>query len=198
MIASLRGILQHIGSDHIVIETGGVGLQVYAPRPVLANLGAIGDIVFVYTLLIVREDALTLYGFADLEQRTTFETLLSVSGVGPRVAINLLSAITLDELQLAVAHGDSARLARTPGIGKKTAERLILELKDKLKLSGVVGIPADMPPAALALNNELAELLVNLGYSSAEAGAAIAALPSDAPVNLEDRLRLALRYFGGA
>lgn len=199
MIASVRGIIRFIGADHAVIETGGIGYLVYAPRPVLERLGAVGDEAHLHTLMIVREDSLSLYGFTTPEQRVLFETLLGVTGIGPRVALNVLSAITPDELRLVVAQKDATRLARVPGIGKKTAERLILELQGKLDLKGLPTItPAEAPPAIYSINNELADLLVSLGYSSAEASAAIAALPADAPTDLEERLRLALRYFGGA
>ena len=196
MIASLRGILRALGANHGIVETGGVGFLIYAPRSVLSNLGAIGDEVFLHTLLIVREDALTLYGFATLEQRNFFETLLSVPGIGPKVALNLLSVSTPDEIRLTVAHNDTNRLSRVPGIGKKTAERLILELKSKLHLQNLPDLPADTSPAASTINDELAGLLISLGYSSTEASAAIAALPADAPLTLEERLRTALRYFG--
>jgi Holliday junction DNA helicase RuvA len=198
MIASLRGTLIHTGVDHLVIETGGVGYLVYAPRPVLGVAGAIGDTLFLYTALIVREDSMTLYGFATVEQRQLFESFLSVSGVGPKVALSLLSMGAPEEIRGAIAHGDTARLARVPGIGKKTADRLVLELKGKLDLKGLPTPAAGTPPAAVAVNNELAELLTSLGYSGPEAAAAIAALPADAPADLEERLRLALRYFGGA
>ncbi|MFV9506762.1 MAG: Holliday junction branch migration protein RuvA [Oscillochloridaceae bacterium umkhey_bin13] len=197
MIASLRGTLAQIGTDHLVIESAGVGFLVYAPRPVLGNLGSIGEPVFLYTMLIVREDSLTLYGFATMAQRQLFENLLSVSGVGPRLALAMLSSGEPDELRSAIAHGDTNRLARVPGIGKKTAERLVLELKGKLDLSGLAPAAAAANPAATALNRELAELLTSLGYSAAEAASALAALPNDAPENLEERLRLALRHFGG-
>jgi Holliday junction DNA helicase RuvA len=194
-----------LSTDHLVVETGGVGYLVYAPRPVLSNLGAPGDEVSLQTVLVVREDALTLYGFATAEQRSLFEKLLSVTGVGPRIALALLSAATPDEIRLAVAQNDSARFARVSGIGKKMAERLVLELKGKLDLKNLpTSAPSDQAgqtgaaPAALAVNSDLADLLVSLGYSSTEASAAIAALPPDAPQDLEERLRLALRYFGGA
>lgn len=199
MIASLRGTLIHIGLDHLVLEAGGVGYLVYAPRPVLGSVGAVGDALFLYTMMIVREDSMTLYGFASVEQRALFESLLSVSGVGPKVALSLLSAGTPDEMRFAIAQGDTTRLSRVPGIGKKTAERLVLELKGKIDLKGLpVPVPgqAATGPGA-ALNGELAELLTSLGYSAAEAAAAIAALPADAPPDLEERLRLALRFFGG-
>jgi Holliday junction DNA helicase RuvA len=198
MIASLRGTLIYIGADHLVVEASGVGYLVYAPRPVLGSVGVLGDEVFLLTVLIVREDAMTLYGFATREQRALFESFLSVSGVGPKVALSLLSAGQPDEIRSAIAHSDTARLARVPGIGKKTAERLVLELKGKLDVKGLPAPAPGTPPAAVAVNNELGELLVSLGYSAAEAASAIAALPADAPAELEERLRLALRYFGSA
>jgi Holliday junction DNA helicase RuvA len=205
MIASLRGTLQAVGTDSLVLETGGIGFLVYAPRPLLSSVGAPGEQVFLHTMLIVREDSLTLYGFGTTEQRALFETLLGVSRVGPRVALAVLSSATPEEVRLAVAQNDSARLARVPGIGKQTAERLIVELKGKLDIKqmptaagGAASTAASAPPAALAANAELVDLLVSLGYSSAEASAAVATLPADAPDDLEERLRLALRYFGGA
>lgn len=198
MIASLRGILRSVGVNHLVVETGGVGYLVYAPRPVLESLGSIDEQVFLQTLLVVREDSLTLYGFTTLEQRALFETLLSVSGIGPRIALALLSSLAPDEIRVAVANSDTARFARVPGIGKKMAERLVLELKGKLDIKHLPTTVAGLPAAAITANNELASLLMSLGYSSAEASAAIAALPPDAPADLEERLRLALRYFGSA
>ena len=197
MIALLRGTLVQIGVDHLVIETSGVGFLVYVPRSLLSSAGAPGDILSLYTTLIVREDALSLYGFSTIEQRELFERLLSVSGVGPRVALSMLSSGTPAEISYAIVQGDTARLARTPGVGKKTAERLVLELKGQLNLSGLPPVAAGSP-TNLALNQELADLLSSLGYSNAEAATAIAALPSDAPPDLEERLRLALRFFGSA
>ncbi|GIW00053.1 Holliday junction branch migration protein RuvA [Roseiflexus sp.] len=195
MIASVRGTLIAVAADHVVIETGGIGWMIYAPRQVLAAPGDIGAEMRLFTCLIVREDALTLYGFKTVEQRQLFETLLSVTGVGPQAALNLLSSGTADELRLAIATGDVARLARTPRIGKKLAERLVLELKGKLDIKGLPVAPG-VSPAVAAVNAELSEMLVSLGFSSAEAATAIAALPPDAPLDLEERLRLALRYFG--
>ena len=197
MIALLRGTLVQIGADHLVVETSGVGFLVYVPRSLLSSAGAPGDVLSLYTTLIVREDALSLYGFSTIEQRELFERLLSVSGVGPRVALSMLSSGTPAEISHAIVQGDTTRLARTPGVGKRTAERLVLELKGKLNLSGLPPV-ATGSPTNLALNQELADLLSSLGYSNAEAVAAIAALPSDAPPDLEERLRLALRFFGSA
>jgi Holliday junction DNA helicase RuvA len=194
MIASIRGTLLSAGVDHAVVETGGVGFLIYAPRTVLGALGELGSEVRLYTHLHIREDLLALYGFATVEQRGLFEMLLAVSGIGPKVALNLLSAAAPDELRVAIAGGDTTRLARVPGIGKKTAERLVLELRGKLDLKGLPP-SASATPALLAINSELAETLVSLGFSAGEANAAIAALPSDAPPDPAERLRLALRYF---
>ncbi|GAB4208865.1 MAG: Holliday junction branch migration protein RuvA [Roseiflexaceae bacterium] len=196
MIASIRGTLLFIGVDHAVVEAGGIGYQVFAPRPVLAGLGELGSEVRFYTHMHIREDVLALYGFSTSDQRHLFETLLGVSGIGPKVALSVLSSGAPDEIRMAIASGDTARLGRVPGIGKKTAERLVLELKGKVEVKGVAAPAAT--PALTALNNDLAETLVALGFSSAEANAAINALPADAPPTLEDRLRLALRYFGSA
>ena len=195
MIASVRGTLLFVGVDYAVVETGGVGLMIYAPRNVLGALGEIGGEVRFYTHLHIREDLLALYGFASPDQRHLFETLLGISGIGPKVALSLLSSAPPDELRATIAGGDTARLSRIPGIGKKTAERLVLELRGKLELKGVPA-PSGATPALMALNNELAEMLIGLGFTAAEASAAIAALPADAPPELDERLRLALRYFG--
>ena len=132
MIASLHGTLAFVGQDHAIVETGGVGYLVYAPRTVLGALPSVDEKVKLHTYLVVREDALTLFGFATVQQRALFEMLLGVSGVGPRVALNLISGVQPDELRAAVAQNDTARLARVPGIGKKSAERLVLELRGKL------------------------------------------------------------------
>lgn len=197
MIASIRGTLLSSGADHLVLETGGVGFLIFAPRSVLASAGSPGDTLQLYTNLQVREDSLTLYGFSSPAQRQLFETLLGVSGIGPKVALSLLSSASPDELRAMIAAGDVARLSKVPGIGKKTAERLVLELKGKLDLRGLPAASASTPALA-SLNADLADMLAGLGFSAAEANAAIAALPADAPPDLEDRLRLALRYFGGA
>ncbi len=202
MIASLRGSVEAIGLDYVILNVAGVGYLVYAPRPVLANLPAIGDELHLHTYLVVREDSLTLYGFASAQQRALFETLLGVSGVGPKVALNLIGSVDPDELRLVVANGDTARLARVPGIGKKMSERLVLELRGKLDLKTLPTAASTAQTASsasvLGVNSELKELLINLGYSNAEATSAIAALPADAPTELEERLRVVLRYLGSA
>jgi Holliday junction DNA helicase RuvA len=198
MIASLRGNLLATGPDYAIIEAGGVGYQVWAPRGVLHSLPEIGQEARLHTYLLVREDALLLYGFATQAERSFFELLLTVSGVGPKVALSLLSAISLDQLQIAIATENAALLGQVPGIGKKTAARLILELKPKINLGAVAPTLAAAPAAAVRVNAEVQEVLQSLGYSAGEAQAAVASLPTDAPPEIEERIRLALRYFGGA
>ncbi len=195
MIASVRGLVQASGPDYLVLDINGVGLQIHAPRPVIASLGQLGETVQLYTHLHVREDILALYGFESPAQRALFELLLGVSGIGPKVALGLLSAASPEELQNAIAREDTVMLSKVPGIGKKTAARLVLELRGKF---GTLAVPAT-PAAAgvMALNTELTEILMSLGYSATEAQAAIMAMPSDAPTDIEERLRVALQYFGG-
>ncbi len=197
MIAALRGTLLAVGADYAVIEAGGVGYQVWAPRGVLQSLPEVGDEARLHTYLLVREDALLLYGFATQAERSFFELLLTVTGVGPRVALSLMSSVPLDQLQVAIASENATLLAQVPGIGKKTAARLILELKSKMNLDALPAL-ASATGATAHANTEVQEILQSLGYSAAEAQAAVASLPADAPVELEERLRLALRYFGGA
>ncbi len=199
MIASIRGTLIYIGLDHVVLEAAGIGYHVFAPRTVLAQIGEIGVELRLYTYMHIREDLLALYGFSSMDQRHLFETFLSVSGVGPKVALSLMSSGTPDELRMAIASSDITRISRTPGIGKKTAERLVLELKGKIDVKGIAAPAAGSPGvAAMVVNADLLDMLLSLGFSAAEANTAIASLPSDAPIELDERLRLTLRYFGGA
>ncbi len=195
MIASIRGTVTAVGSASVVVETNGIGYQVLVPHTVLHALGAPGAEVLLYTHLHVREDALALYGFASPEERAFFETLIGVTGVGPRMALGLLSAVPFDQLQHAIVSEDVALLAKVPGIGRKTAARLVLELKGKLSQVALAAPHAVSLPTAM--NAELQDVLTSLGYSALEAQAAVAAIPADAPPDLEERLRLALQYFGG-
>ena len=195
MIATLRGELRARGRDWALVEVGGLGFRVHMPASTLEDLGDVGETVRLYTHLLVRDDALTLYGFASPEQLELFEVLLGVSGVGPRLALSLLSSTSAEALRLAIVREDVDLLTRVPGIGRKTASRLILELKGRIDL-GRLALPgaAALPPELA----ELVEVLTSLGYTTAEARAAVASLPSDAKdMPLEERLRIALRYFGG-
>ena len=190
MISSLHGKLETLGSDWAVVNVGGIGFQVYTPTSTLSTLGATGEEVKLYTHLHLREDNVTLYGFATADELALFETLIGVSGLGPRLALAMLSAMSVEQLTMAIATANTALLTVVPGIGKKMAERIILELKDKI---GAGWITATALPAPE--NADVLTALTSLGYSAAEAARAVATLPSSSDINLEEKIKLALQYF---
>lgn len=191
MIASLRGLVQHIDSDFLIVEVGGVGLKVFAPSSVFQHLDGVGKTIFLYTHLIVREDALTLYGFASEDQRLLFETLLGVQGVGPRLALAVLSYVSPDNLRRAVGQEQPEVLDRVPGVGKKTAEKIVFHLKDRFG----PGLPLGATVPISDTDTEVLAALTALGYSVVEAQAALQSIPKTAPGDVEERVRLALQYF---
>ncbi len=194
MISSLRGtVLQLSPPDFIVVEVGGVGFKVFVPASVFDGLDGVGRPAFLATQLIVREEALTLYGFSNEEQRGLFEMLLTVQGVGPRLALAVLSALSLDVLRRAVAQDQPEVLERVRGIGKKTAEKIVFTLKDKLRGEG---LGQTLGPVREE-DTEVLAALTTLGYSLVEAQAAVQSIPKGEAATPEDRLRLALRYFAG-
>ena len=188
MIAALSGVVLALGPTHVVLDVGGVGYKVFVPANVQEHL-VLDRIASLHTHLIVREDALTLFGFMDEADRAVFELLLGVSGVGPKVALAILSAVSPDALRAAVAESRPELLGRVSGVGKKTAEKIIFHLKDRL------GAPTRGAgvSASHERDGELVSLLMSLGYSLAEANSAVQALPKDAPPEIEERLRLALQ-----
>jgi Holliday junction DNA helicase RuvA len=191
MIAGLEGTLFAIGVDHVLINVGGVIYRVSMPGSSIGTLGAVGGTVMVYTYLYVREDQLALFGATSERQLRLFESLLTVSGIGPKAALSILSALQPDSLESAIAAGDVDALTRVPGIGKKTASRLILELKGKLDLVAAAGIIAS--PSAAA---EVVEALGGLGYTGAEIQAALSGLPKDEELSTEEMVLFALKRLG--
>jgi len=189
MIASIQGKLASKETDHIIIAVNGIGYKVYTPHSTADHLH--DDEVFLHTHLVVREDSLTLYGFATSSERSLFETLLTISGVGPRVALAILGTLSIDNLRNAVVSDRAEILTRVPGIGKKTAQKILFELKDKLPV-GLDTAPVD---SFDDVNSDVIDTLVALGYSIVEAQTAVQALPKDAPDDVEERVRLALQYF---
>ena len=194
MIRLLRGAVQGRGKDYLLIElggaSGGMGFKVHVPDTMRLEAQP-NDALTLHTYLQVREDALTLFGFSSEEELDLFELLLSVNGVGPKVALSTLSTLSPDALRMALANEEPAVIARVPGIGKRTAEKIVLELKDK------VGPPAGaLETLAQSMNTdgEVIEALIALGYSVVEAQRAIQALPDDVQ-GVEERLRLALGQF---
>ncbi|MGQ9674440.1 MAG: Holliday junction branch migration protein RuvA [Chloroflexota bacterium] len=192
MIAGLRGVLEARTAEYALVGVGGLTFKVYAPTSTLAELGSVGEQVKLHTHLYAREDNLSLYGFVSEAELKTFELLLTVSGIGPRGALNILSAAPLETLCSAVASGDAAMLTRIPGIGRKTAERLIVELRGKIDTTGL----AVGAGRATVGDDEVTTALVNLGYSIGEAQAAVRSLPAVTGLSLEERIVLALRHFG--
>jgi len=191
MIAGLHGRLESLSRDWAIINVNGIGFQVYMPTSTLSLLGKIGDEVHLHTHLHLREDNVTIYGFASVDELRLFQTLLGVSGLGPKLALAMLSAMSLDKLTMAIATGSVDLLKVVPGIGKKTADRIILELKDKIA-AGWITTPAVQLAEA---NTEVLAALTSLGYSVAEATRAVATLPPSSDLSLEEKIKLALQYF---
>lgn len=194
MISGLRGVLEDRGPDWVVVNVAGVGYKAYAPTSTLSMLGTMGEPVRLYTHLIVTQESLALYGFATREELRLFETLQTVNGVGPRLALALLSALSPEALVAAIVSGDEAGLQRVPGVGKKTAGRLVLELKGKLEKEWGVALRGGAPPAEA--DGDALAALVGLGYTPAEARYALAQVPAAAKLPLEERVRQALQSMG--
>ncbi len=192
MISSLRGtVLSTQPPQALVIEVGGVGYKVNVAASVFDDIDGVGRSAFLYTYLLVREDALTLFGFSTEEQRKLFELLLTVQGVGPRLALAVLSTLSIDILRRAVANEQPDVLDRVPGVGKRTAEKIVFSLKDKLGSAlglGAISTAVDVDTEALAA-------LTALGYSVVEAQAAVQSIPKGEANTTEERIMAALKYF---
>jgi len=168
-----------VGTTYVVVETGGIGYKIYVSAPVLTKLGAIGKDVKLYTYLNVKEDLMELYGFSSRDELELYRILITVSGVGPKAGMAILSTLTPDQFKIAVAKGDSKAIAKSPGVGAKTAGRIILELKDKIKLdlTDIEGVEAE--PDVFDENDpksEAVEVLTVLGYTNIEARKALSGL----------------------
>jgi Holliday junction DNA helicase RuvA len=195
MIATLHGKLEACGEDHVIVSVGGIGFKVHVPTPVIDNAGAIGSPISLYTHLHVRENELSLYGFASEDDLALFKQFQTVSGIGPRVAMNFLSALPTDTLRLAIAQGQVEVLTQVPGVGKKLAQRIVVELKGKIDLSGLIPEAAIAAPAPSFADAEVLAALTSLGYSAAEAQTALRRIPPDPNLSLEEKIMLALRVF---
>jgi Holliday junction DNA helicase RuvA len=172
----------------VVIDVSGVGFKVFVPPSLLDRLSGIGQELNLFTHLHVRENELSLYGFGTPDQLALFEMLLRVSGIGPKVALKIVSIMSVEALREAIARGDAAMLMRVPGVGKKTAERIMMDLKDKLGVAGLV-----LHPGLTHVDAEVISALTSLGYSIVEAQAALRSLPSE-DLALEEKIRLVLQH----
>jgi Holliday junction DNA helicase RuvA len=197
VIASVRGEVLEIALDHAVIEAAGVGYRLNATPSTLAGLTR-GEKTRLYTAMIVREDSMTLYGFADTEARDLFGLLQTVSGVGPRLAMAVLAVLEPEALRKALAESNVAALTRVPGVGKRGAERMVVELRDKVNLVPVPsGPPGSTPAAGTPVRDQVAEALVGLGFSAKQAEQAIDAVLADQPAaDTSAALRAALGMLG--
>ena len=195
MIYSLTGELTYIGDQFLVVECGGVGFKCFTSVATAANAGRIGEQIRRYTYLSVKEEALDLYGFKTENELRAFKLLISVSGVGPKAAVSILSEMSADKLSLAVAAGDTKAITRANGVGKKIAERIVLELKDKMagvtlsssesSVSAAASVAEDSPAG------EAVAALVALGFSKSDAAAAVGAMDSSLPA--DEMIRQGLR-----
>ena len=189
MIGKLSGTLSDKNPPQIVLDCHGVGYEVHVPMSTFYNLPGLGEKLTLLTHFVVREDAQLLYGFATQAEREAFRQLIKISGVGPRTALAVLSGMSVAELSQAVTLQEAGRLVKVPGIGKKTAERLLLELKGKLGAD--IGLPTHVANDAQA---DILQALLALGYSEKEAPLALKALPAD--VGVSEGIKLALRALG--
>ncbi|WP_175954245.1 Holliday junction branch migration protein RuvA [Schaalia sp. Marseille-Q2122] len=194
MIAQLRGVVEHVGLDQVILMVGGIGWSVHV-TPAAAQGMVKGIEVTVHTAMIVREDSMTLYGFASFDEREVFERLLGVSGIGPRTALAALSVLNPDDLRRAVRDSDVATLQRIPGVGKKSAQRMVLEIGDKLGIPAHVD-PLSTPAAQDEAAAEVKSALIQLGWSDAVASKALDSLAGQG-LGASDLLRAALLKLGG-
>ena len=192
MIASINGTIQKRSESFLILNVHGLGIKVMVPKTVLENVGGLGREIFLHTHLVVREDQWTLFGFGNEEELQLFEVLLGVSGVGPKVALAILSTLSPELLKNAILREEAAVLQRVPGIGKKTAERIMFQLRDKLDFAP--GAAAQVP-LVTDVDAEVIDFLTGLGYSIVEAQGALQKVPREA-TTVEERLQAALQYMG--
>ncbi|MDD3222054.1 MAG: Holliday junction branch migration protein RuvA [Clostridia bacterium] len=197
MISFIRGSLAEIGLDYIVLDNQGVGYLIYTPASVIEELPMIGEKVQIHTYMYVREDQLSLYGFLTRDDLQIFKLLIGVSGIGPKGALGILSTISPNQLRLAVLSGDSKTIGKAPGIGPKTAQKLIIELKDKLKLEDIyeddLGESTGNGDLSSGAGKEAMLALVSLGYSETEAFKALKRVEVTPDMDSETLLKLALK-----
>ncbi len=182
MIATLKGTVEEAYPDHLVLDVNGIGFMLWISGTTYDSLPAMGSEAKVYTRMTVREDSMDLYGFASVDERACFDMLVTVTGVGPKAALSILSTLTVADLRFAILGGDTKQIVKAPGVGKKIAERIVLELKDKINLieaySGAMELPTTAKAAGAASANtsvriEVMEALKSLGYSASDAAKAL-------------------------
>lgn len=200
VISYVKGFLAEKFEDSVVVETGGIGYRVFVPTSVLETLPKTGDTVKIYTYFSVREDAMSLYGFLSRQDLEMFRQLIGVNGVGPKSALGILSALSPDTLRLAVISGDAKAISKAPGVGSKTAQRIILDLKDKVKAEDILdGVTEPVSGYAEVsgigeIGKEAIEALTALGYSASEASGVVKKVKITENMTAEDVLKAALKH----
>lgn len=189
LIDSVTGEVTRVDKDAVVISVGGIGLRALVPRSV-QEVVVVGQMMTIFTNLVLREDSITLYGFVSEEERALFNTLTLVNGVGPKMGLSILSTLSVEQLRSAVVRDEASILTRVPGVGKKTAEKIVFELKGKMGDTVLHGLTV-----VDDVDTEVLSALTSLGYSVVEAQTAIQSIPRDAPRDVESRVVMALQYF---
>lgn len=199
MYAYIKGELAEINTDHIIIEAGGIGYQVFISLQTLDYLPSVGENLKIYTYLYLREDAMILYGFLTKDDLELFKLLISVSGIGPKGGLAILSTLEADDLRFAILSGDAKAISKAPGVGGKTAQRVILELKDKLSLEDAFEaktehVQKNAAAAGGSVKNDAVMALTALGYSSTESLKAVSAVEITEDMDVEEVLKAALKH----
>ncbi|WP_124066801.1 Holliday junction branch migration protein RuvA [Clostridium sp. E02] len=198
MISFVKGPLAEIDKDSIVIDHGNLGLEIFVPLTVLTKLPGVGTEVKLFTYFQVREDAMCLYGFLDRQDLKMFKQLIRVNGIGPKGALGILSALEPDELRKAIVTGDAKGISKAPGVGAKTAQRIILDLKDKIDLEELlpesIAQENNSKSVSEGITGEAIDALIALGYSSAEASRAVRQVEMTESMTVEDVLKTSLKY----
>lgn len=198
MISYIKGPLAEVFEDTVVVEAGSMGFEVHVPLSVLEKLPRVGEEVKLYTYFQVREDAMTLYGFLNRQDLEMYKLLIAVNGIGPKAALGILSALRPDDLRLAILSGDAKAISRAPGVGTKTAQRVILDLKDRVHIEDIqvadFAAPADQTNGMGNAGKEAVEALIALGYSALEASRAVKKVTVTDEMTSEDVLKASLKH----
>ena len=189
MIASISGKVIQLTKETVIIDINGLGFEVFVPKPLLSETEA-GDLLYLYTYMLVREDNISLYGFASLEEKQFFLQFLTVGGIGPKLSLSILSSLSIDNIRSAILSEKPDYFSRVPGVGKKTAQKIIIQTQGKLPDSDGLAIRS-----ITDVDDAVVDALISLGYSVVEAQTALQTIPKDTPDDVETKLRVALQYF---
>lgn len=189
MIASISGKVIQLTKESVIIDINGLGIEVFVPKTLLGDTEA-GDLLYLYTYMLVREDNISLFGFSSLEEKQLFLQFLAVGGIGPKLSLNILSSLSIDNIRSAILSEKPDYFSRVPGIGKKTAQKIIIQMQGKLPEGDGLGIRS-----ITDVDDAVVDALITLGYSVVEAQTALQTIPKDTPDDVEAKLRVALQYF---